>query len=127
MIKVAIVSVLVLVSVGCSKKPTAMEVCKQVESSGVASGCRADTPNGIGAAASEKVSFDLPSVPGKTGAVFGFADDEAYDKTEKAFAAAAVLAGPHRYGSKKARSFVQINSGLSAADGAKAKAVVDGL
>jgi hypothetical protein len=30
-------------------------------------------------------------------------------------------------GSKKARSFVQINSGLSAAEGVKAKGVVDGL
>jgi hypothetical protein len=126
--QIAIVAALMLVTVtGCSKRPSAADVCKKLEASGVAASCRTDSPNGLGAAASEKVSFDLPSVPGKTGAVFGFASADSYKSTTGAFEGAAMLAGPHRYGSEKALIFVQMNSGATPDVGGKAKAVVEAL
>lgn len=118
---------LALLGLGCAKKPTAMEVCKSVEATGLGANCRAGTPAGLGAGATEKADFDLPSVPGKTGQVLRFDREETYTSTESAFAGAAALAGPHRYGSKKALVFVQANDGLSTDNGKRLKSVVDGL
>jgi hypothetical protein len=113
--------------VGCSKKPGAADVCKQIEASGVGANCRTSPPNGLSAGAAEKYEFDLPSVAGKTGQVLRFDSEEKFAATSDAFEKAAVLAGPHRYGSKKALVFVQANNGLSADDGAKIKGVVEAL
>ena len=82
---------------------------------------------GLSAAAVERFEFDLPSVPGKKGAVMRFDRDSFYDNTEESYGNAATLAGPHRYGSKKALIFVQANEGLSLEDGKKLKAIVDAL
>lgn len=109
------------------QRPTAMATCEKIVASGVGSNCRVGKPGGLGAAASEQAEFDLLSVPGKTGQVLSFGDEAGFDATTDAYGKAAVLAGPHRYGSKKARIFVQANSGLGAAEGAKLKAVVDSL
>lgn len=117
---------LAMLLLGCGK-PSAMDVCKKLEAAGVAANCRVDQPNGLGAGAAEKVAFDLPSVPTKGGAVMRFEREEVYTSTESAFTAAAALAGPHRYGSKKALIFVQMNDKAPADVGQKAKAVVDGL
>ncbi len=125
--KLIVLTIAVMCLAACSKKPSALETCQKLEAAGIAAGCKADQPAGLGAGAKEKVAFDLPSVAGKTGAVFTFGDDAAFDATVGAFEKAAILAGPHRYGSKKALTFVQINNGLAAADGAKAKGVVDAL
>ena len=122
-------SILVLAALvaGCSSPPSAATVCQKLAAAGVAANCRPSAPGGLGAAASERQEFDLPDVAGKTGQVLRFADAAGYDATVKAFDAAAVLAGPHRYGSAKARVYVQLNSGAAADVGAKARAVVDSL
>jgi hypothetical protein len=114
-------------ALGCSKGPSAMDVCKQIEATGVGSNCRADTPGGLGMAAKESALFDLPSVPERTGQVLKFDDDDKLAKTIVAFQAMAMLAGPHRYGSKKARVFVQMNNQVSVEDGAKVRGVVEAL
>lgn len=112
---------------GCTKKPTAMTVCQKIEATGVGKNCREGKPGGLGAAAIEDAAFDLPSVPGKGGAVMRFENEGAYDRTVDAFERAAMLAGPHRYGSKRALIFVQMNEGLSMEDGRKVRSVVDAL
>jgi hypothetical protein len=112
---------------GCSKPPSAMGACQKLQSEGVASGCREDKPGGPGAAATEEVVFDLPSLPGKTGQVMLFPTDEAYNAAVKAFEAAAFFAGPHRYGSAKTHIFVQMDPRASLEVGKKAKAVIEGL
>ncbi len=104
-----------------------MDVCQQLEAASVAANCRNSPPGGLGAAAVEDAAFDLPSVPGRGGMVLRFDKDETYDRTVDSFSNAAMLAGPHRYGSRKARIFVQMNEGASAEIGAKTKAVVDAL
>lgn len=111
----------------CSKKPTAMEACKKIEAAGQAANCRSDQPGGLGAGAVEKALFDLPAVAGKTGQVLRFDDDAKFDATVRSFEGAAALAGPHRYGSKRALLFVQANDALPAANGQQLKAVVDSL
>ena len=111
----------------CSKPPTALEVCHKLEVAGVAANCRTEQASGIGAAASEKAAFDLPSVPGKGGQVLLFEKDSSYESTVETFTKGAMLAGPHRYGSPKTRIFVQMNDGAAAVVGARAKAVVDAL
>lgn len=111
----------------CSKPPTATGVCKQLETAGVAAGCHTAQAGGLGGAASEYVEFELPSVPGHGGAVYRFQTDADYTTTTDGFQRAAALAGPHRYGNAKARTFVQMNSGASSEVGAKVKAVVDSL
>lgn len=126
-----IAAVSLTLMIGCSK-PKATDVCHEIEKSSVGANCRAGTPGGVNATASERIDFDLPSVKGKDGkpeegSVFSFANDEAYTSTERAYAGLAALAGPHRYGNAKARIFVQMNSGLSAENGQKVKAIVDGL
>ncbi len=112
---------------GCPKPPTPSEVCAKLVSAGVASNCHAETPAGLGGRAREEVAFDLPSVPGHGGGVYGFETDADYSSTVQSFEAAAVLAGPWRFGSAKARIFVQMNDGAKPEVGAKARAVVDGL
>lgn len=114
-------------TVGCSKKPGAADVCKQIEATGVGANCRASQPAGLAAGAAEKYEFDLPSVAGKTGQVLRFDSEDKLAATSDAFEKAGMLAGPHRYGSKKALVFVQANNGLAAAEGAKLKSVVDAL
>ena len=104
-----------------------MDACKKLEAAGVAANCREDLPGGLGAAAVEKALFDLPSVPGKGGQVLRFEKEAYYEQTVDAFAAAALLAGPHRYGSKSKLIFVQMNDGAPLEVGKKAKEVVEGL
>jgi len=116
-----------LSAVGCSSKPTAASVCEKIQAAGVGNNCREDKPMGLGASASEKASFDLPSVPGQGGQVLRFTNEEAYTMTENVFAGAAILAGPHRYGSRKALVFVQMNDELDVDKGQAVKAIVDGL
>lgn len=125
--KVSVLLVLLVLAAGCAKKPTALEVCQKIEGAGLGANCRAGKVEGLGAAAAEKAEFDLPTVAGKTGAVMRFDAESGYDTTTGAFERAAGLAGPHRYGSKKALIFVQMNSGLAAEKGAAVKAIVDGL
>lgn len=114
---------------GCAAKPAASDVCKQIEGAGVAKPgtCKAETPAVMAARAKEKIAFDLAAVPGKTGQVLSFAKAEDYTATVKAFEAAAMLAGPHRYGSEKALIFVQLNDGASVDVGNKVKGLVAGL
>ncbi|HEY4158501.1 MAG TPA: hypothetical protein VGM29_10400 [Polyangiaceae bacterium] len=118
-----------LLGLACGKaKPTAQTVCAQLATSGVAANCKDGGPaGGLGSAASEYVVFDLPSVPGETGQVLRFEKPSDYAATVKAFDAAAVLAGRHRYGSESALIFVQLNSKASSDVGAKADAIVKGL
>lgn len=120
-------AVWIVLVAACSPKPTAADVCKKIEASGLASGCKEEKPGGLGASATERYVFDLPSVPGKGGQVLRFDREDAYTSTETSFTSAAALTGPHRYGSKKALVFVQANDGLSLEDGKKLKAIVDGL
>ncbi len=75
----------------------------------------------------EVYDFDLSSVPGEGGTVMAFDDVDLYQKTVQSYEDAAVLAGPHRYGSEPALIFVQINEGLSSSDGQKVKGIVDSL
>ena len=112
---------------GCATPPTASEVCKKLESAGVAKGCKQTVPSAMNARAKEEYVFDLIAPKGKTGHVLGFEKTDDYDATVKAYEAMAILAGSHRYGSAKARIFVQLNSEASLDTGKKAKAVVDGL
>lgn len=110
-----------------SSRPSASEVCAKIVAAGVASGCREAKPAGLGAAAVESVEFDLIGVPGKKGAVMRFDRESFFASTEEAFGKMAALAGPHRYGSRRALVFVQANSDLSLEDGKKIKAIVDSL
>ena len=120
----AILAVFVLGLAACSKPPSAMEACHKLEAAAVASNCRMGKPGGLGADAAEEVEFDLSSVPGHGGGVYRFDNDEAYDSTVKSFDEAKVVAGPHRYGNKKARIFTQFNDGASMDVGAKAKVTI---
>lgn len=104
-------------ALGCGAKPTAESVCRQIEAAGVGKGCTSAKPEMMSARARTRFNFDLVHVPGKTGQVLDFASGDDYDATEKAFAAAALLAGPHRYGNASTRIFVQVNSGASLDDG----------
>jgi hypothetical protein len=111
----------------CSKGPTAADVCKKLETDGIAKGCKQDKPQAISGRAKEKYAFDLPSVAGKTGQVLSFERDDDFQATEKAFREVGMLAGTHRYGNAKARIFVQLNSDASLEVGTKTKAIVDAL
>lgn len=111
----------------CAKTPTAADVCKKLESDGIAKACKPDKPAMISGRAKEKYAFDLASVPGKTGQVLSFDRDDDFTATETAFREAGMLAGPHRYGNAKARIFVQLNDQASPEVGQKTKAVVNGL
>ncbi len=125
--KIMSILVVLVTVAGCSSKPSAMSVCQKIQASGVGTNCREDKPGGLGAAAVEEAHFELPSVPGKGGAVLRFDRESFYDSTEESYGKAAMLAGPHRYGSRKALIFVQMNEGLDLTNGKKVKAIVDGL
>jgi len=93
---------------------SALGVCNKLQANGIAANCRAEKPSGLGIAAVEKVSFELPSVPGKTGQVLKFNKAIDYESTVRAFDSVALLAGPHRYGAEKALIFVQLNASAPA-------------
>ncbi len=115
-----------LMLLGCAAKPSAMAVCEKLAGANVAEGCKTEPPGlGLGAAAKERVTFSIPG--GKTGQVLTFDKGSDYTATVKAFDAAAVLAGRHRYGSEGALVFVQLNSETPATLGDNAKKVVEGL
>jgi hypothetical protein len=117
-----------LVLVSCSKKaPTAMEACQKLVEAGVAANCHDHKPGGLAANARRGAEFDLPSVPGKTGAVWTFDEEAAFDSTVQSYDNAKVMSGPHRYGNRKAMVFTQMNSGLSMELGDKAKAAIADL
>lgn len=116
-----------LVLASCTRQPSPREACAKLEASGIARGCHETKPEGLGARAREVWTFDLPSVPGKGGNVFGFEKSDDYDATVKGFEGAAILAGPHRYGNPGARIFVQMNSGASLEIGKQTRAIIEGL
>ncbi|MFD4268192.1 hypothetical protein [Rhodococcus sp. NPDC058481] len=111
--------------------PTSLDaaaaVCQMIVDLGVGANCTESEPEGLGIGADEKYEFELPSVPGESGQVLVFSDSKIYDKTVAAYDEVASLAGPHRYGSSNALVFVQINEGLSAAEGQKVEQLVSGL
>jgi len=121
-----------LLAAGCSSDSsdgaaTPESVCAQIEDAGIGENCAPGDPGGLAVAATEKYDFDLPSVPGERGTVMIFDNADQYRKTVKSYADAAILAGPHRYGSDNALILVQINEGLSSSDGQKVKDIVDSL
>ena len=120
-----VILMLPLFSLACSKPPTAKDVADKLTAAGVLANCKQEPPKGLNARASEYWNCELPSVPGKGAGVMIFADDDSYQATVKAFEAAALLAGSHRYGNAKARVFVQMNQDASLDVGNKAKAVVE--
>lgn len=102
-------------------------VCQMIVRLGVGANCTESEPGGVGIGADANYEFELPSVPGESGQVMVFSDSKIYDKTVAAYAEVASLAGPHRYGSSNALVFVQINEGLSAAEGQKVEQLISGL
>ncbi|MFD4183762.1 hypothetical protein [Rhodococcus sp. NPDC058514] len=113
-----------------SSDPTSLDaaaVCQMIVDLGVGANCTESEPGGLGIGADENYEFELPSVPGESGQVLVFSNSKIYDKTVAAFEDVASLAGPHRYGSSNALVFVQINEGLSAAEGQKVEQLVSGL
>lgn len=116
-----------IVLCGCAAKPSASDVCGKLVAAGIAANCKQGSPKMFTARAKTVFDFDLVSVKGKGGAVLDFERSDDFDATVKAFEGAAMLAGPHRYGSSKALIFVQMNDGASPAVGAKTKGVVDAL
>ena len=112
---------------GCTKTPTAQEACGQLEAAGVAKGCHEVKPEALSARSSARVDFDLVHVPGKGGAVMFFAKEDDFEATVKMYEAAAMFAGPHRYGNPKARIFVQMNTDASLEEGKQVKALIEGL
>jgi len=107
--------------------PSAMSVCQKLVKVGVATHCVSDTPGGLGAAAVESVGFELADAPGKKGQVLAFDHAEHFDRTFAAFAEMAALAGPHRYGNRTARVFVQMNAQASPEAGSSVLKVLQGL
>lgn len=111
---------------GCSNKPSAMSVCKELEAAGVGKNCHNATKRGLlGRAARDAVVIDLPN--GKTGGVLSFDDTDAFEATVSAYAKASIFMGRHRYGNAKALIFVNLDSESDDGAGNKAKRVVDEL
>lgn len=105
-------------------EPTPEEVCKKLFRAEVASNCREETPGGIGAAATKRFDFDLRSVPGKGASILYFDDEGSYTQTVIEYGKRSFISGPHRYGNKKKRIFVQMNAGASEEDARKVKDVL---
>jgi hypothetical protein len=61
--------VVVVGLVACKSSPAASAVCAKLEADGVAQGCKAEPPGGIGAAASERFTFTVPGRPGRAAPV----------------------------------------------------------
>lgn len=123
----AVLLIISAAALGCAKAPTAQDACSKLEAAGVAKGCREVKAEVINARAKTKYDFDLVHVPGKKGAVLDFAKDEDYEATVKAYEAAAMFAGPHRYGNPKALIFVQMNTDATLEEGKQVKALIDRL
>ena len=66
-------------------------------------------------------------MPGKTGQVLKFATGDELDVSVAAFRGMSMFAGPHRYESKRALIFVQMNKDTPSVIGAQAKMLVDAL
>jgi hypothetical protein len=126
-LQATVVVVATLSAFGCGRRSSALDVCLKLQNAGLATSCHSVTPTGPGAAAIESASFELAELPEHDGAVYRFENAASYDKTVDAFAAAAALYGPHRYGSRKALIFMQVNSDAPSDIATNVKNVVDGL
>lgn len=121
------VSVVLAALLACGSKPSAMSVCRKLETAGVAQHCRAAAPGGIGSAAKAHVDFDLAGEPGRQGQVLTFDRATFYDSTVKTFGAMATLAGRYQYGNRSKLVFVQLNAQAGERLGSKTRSVVDAL
>jgi tetrahydromethanopterin S-methyltransferase subunit D len=114
-----------VVLVGCGGTPTAMSVCKQLEGAGIGTGCKEEKPGGMFAAATAKAELTLPN--GKMCQCLQFEKPEHVDAIVEAMTGAAMLVGPHRYASSKAKIVVQCNEEMGLEEGKKVKAMVEAL
>lgn len=91
-------------------RPSAMKVCKQLETAGAAENCAESKPTGIGSAAKERVTFDVTNEDKpRTGQVLTFEDEGALNVTAEKFEKLEKLAGPNVFVSKGSRVLVQVN------------------
>ncbi len=125
--EVGMVVVAALSAFGCARRPSALDFCQKLQVAGVASGCHDVSPTGLGAAAIESAVFELTEVPEHDGTVYRFDNTASFDKTVDAFATAATLMGPNRFGSRKALIFVQVNSDAPSDIAANVKRLVEAL
>jgi hypothetical protein len=107
---------------GAPDGKSALDVCRALESDGVAAKCRAGSGTG------DTARFDLPSLAGKTGMVVRLPDDGSFAKY-----AAGVASQPPTspllpyYASPRARVVVHLTPGLSPDVATKTKALVEKL
>ena len=124
--------VLAVVLVGCGltgqlSPPTPESVCAELVTAGIATNCRRTVPGGAGSRARERYDFDLVSVPGEGGSVFSFDTDADYDWTVDFYADLALVSGPHRYGNRDRRIFLQMNKNVPLEAGDRTRAIIEGL
>jgi hypothetical protein len=115
------------VLVACGGQPSAMEVCKKLESVGVASNCRQGKKVGPAAVAKERAEFDVPAVAGRPGEVLTFAEEREYLITVSTYNRLGTYNGLHRYGSKDRLVFTAFNEYASPELAEKAKKVIEEL
>jgi hypothetical protein len=107
---------------GAPDGKSALDVCRALESEGVAAKCRAGSGTG------DTARFDLPSLAGKSGMVVRLSDDASFAKY-----AAGVASQPTTspllpyYASPRARVVVHLTPGLSPDVASKTKALVEKL
>lgn len=106
---------LLLASLGCSR-PSAMAICQRLEAGDVARACQIDTPEGLAAAASELVRFELKDTPGLQGRVFKFESEEHMMRTARSFESLESLGGKNTFISSKARILVHLSAKASQGD-----------
>lgn len=101
--------------VACSR-PSAMSVCQRLEAGDVARGCRFDVTEGIFAAATERVRFDLKDSPGMTGQIAKFESEEHLMRTARTLADLEPLTGKNRFISPRARILVHLGAKAESSD-----------
>lgn len=114
-------------SKGGDDRMSAKDACETLAKAVGGSNCKEGKPGGLGAAAWAKYDFDLAEPKGKGCGVYEFKKSADYEATVKAYAGAATLAGPHRYGNAEKLVFVQCNSDMPRPDGEKLETAVKKL
>lgn len=121
------VLILAVVLMSCGGGMDAKTACEKLTAAGLGSNCEKGKPGGLGAAGYEKYDYDLAEPAGKKCQIIAHESDEKLKATIDGYERAAMLAGPHRYASKKRLLFVQCNDGMPADVGEKLKAAVNDL
>lgn len=115
-----------LFSFSCSN-PSALSVCKKLESENIVNQCSPAEPKVFTFLAKEEYEANIQNLSENKCFIMLFDNPKKFQKTVKAYEAMSSFIGPHRYHNENKMIFVQCNKKMAIQDGQQVKNIVSSL